>query len=79
MTTTVADLLAIDELRLGLVAGADGLDRPIRWAHVSELKDPTRFLRGGEVLLTTGRGIRGGPQGQARERGAGPPMDQREA
>ena len=65
MTTTVADLLAIEELRLGLVAGADGLDRPIRWAHVSELKDPTRFLRGGEVLLTTGRGIRGGPQGQA--------------
>ena len=65
MTTTVADLLAIDELRLGLVAGADGLDRPIRWAHVSELKDPTRFLRGGEVLLTTGRGMRGGPQGQA--------------
>jgi PucR family transcriptional regulator, purine catabolism regulatory protein len=65
VTTTVADLLAIDELHLGLVAGADGLDRPIRWAHVSELKDPTRFLRGGEVLLTTGRGMRGGPSGQA--------------
>jgi PucR family transcriptional regulator, purine catabolism regulatory protein len=65
VTTTVADLLAIEELRLGLVAGADGLDRPIRWAHVSELKDPTRFLCGGEVLLTTGRGMRGGPQGQA--------------
>ncbi|MFL5883160.1 MAG: PucR family transcriptional regulator [Actinomycetota bacterium] len=65
MTTTVADLLAIGQLHLGLVAGADGLDRPIRWAHVSELKDPTRFLRGGEVLLTTGRGMRGGPSGQA--------------
>ena len=65
MATTVADLLAIDELRLGLVAGKGGLDRPIRWAHVSELVDPTRFLRGGEVLLTTGLGMRGGPQGQA--------------
>jgi purine catabolism regulator len=65
VTTTVADLLAIDELHLGLVAGGEGVDRPIRWAHVSELKDPTRFLRGGEVLLTTGRGMRGGPQGQA--------------
>ena len=65
MTTTVADLLAIDELRLGLVAGKGGLDRPIRWAHVSELEDPTRFLRGGEVLLTTGLGMRGGPQAQA--------------
>ena len=65
MATSVADLLAIDELRLGLVGGKDGVDRPIRWAHVSELKDPTRFLRGGEVLLTTGLGMRGGPQGQA--------------
>jgi PucR family transcriptional regulator, purine catabolism regulatory protein len=65
VATTVADLLGIDELRLGLVAGADGLDRPIRWAHVSELRDPTRFLRGGEVLLTTGLGMRGGPGVQA--------------
>jgi purine catabolism regulator len=61
LTTTVADLLAIDELRLGLVAGNAGVQRPIRWAHVSELRDPTRFLRGGEVLLTTGLGMRGGP------------------
>ena len=65
MATTVADLLAIDELRLGLVAGKAGVDRPIRWAHVSELTDPTRFLRGGEVLLTTGLGIPGGPEDQA--------------
>ena len=65
MTTTVADLLDIGELHLGLVAGADGLDRPIRWAHVSELEDPTRFLRGGEVLLTTGFAMRGDPASQA--------------
>ena len=66
MTTTVADLLAIGELRLGLVAGAAGVQRPIRWAHVSELKDPTAFLRGGEVLLTTGLGMRGDGRAQAR-------------
>ncbi|HEX8133971.1 MAG TPA: PucR family transcriptional regulator ligand-binding domain-containing protein, partial [Actinomycetes bacterium] len=65
MATTVADLLAIDELALTLVAGDRGIGRPIRWAHVSELKDPTRFLRGGEVLLTTGLGMRGGAQVQA--------------
>jgi purine catabolism regulator len=65
VTTTVADLLAIDELHLGLVAGKAGVDRPIRWAHVSELPDPTRFLRGGEVLLTTGLGLGGGPAAQA--------------
>jgi PucR family transcriptional regulator, purine catabolism regulatory protein len=66
VTTTVADLLAIDELALNLVAGKDGVTSPIRWAHVSELKDPTRFLRGGEVLLTTGLGMRGGAQAQGR-------------
>jgi purine catabolism regulator len=65
VTTTVADLLAIGELRLGLVAGASGLGRPIRWAHVSELEDPTRFLRGGEVLLTTGFAMRGDAASQA--------------
>jgi purine catabolism regulator len=65
VATTVADLLAIDELALTLVAGDRGIGRPIRWAHVSELKDPTRFLRGGEVLLTTGLGMRGGTQVQA--------------
>jgi PucR family transcriptional regulator, purine catabolism regulatory protein len=65
VATTVGDLLGIEELRLGLVAGAKGLDRPIRWAHVSELRDPTRFLRGGEVLLTTGLGVRAGAKGQA--------------
>jgi purine catabolism regulator len=65
VATTVADLLAIDELALTLVAGGQGTGRPIRWAHVSELKDPTRFLRGGEVLLTTGLGMRGGARAQA--------------
>jgi PucR family transcriptional regulator, purine catabolism regulatory protein len=65
VATTVADLLAIDELALTLVAGGQGVSRPIRWAHVSELKDPTRFLRGGEVLLTTGLGMRGGQGAQA--------------
>jgi purine catabolism regulator len=66
LTTTVGDLLAIDDLALGLVAGKAGLARRIRWAHVSELKDPTAFLRGGEVLLTTGLGMRGGARAQAR-------------
>jgi DNA-binding PucR family transcriptional regulator len=54
VTTAIADLLAIDDLSLTLVAGKDGVGRPIRWAHVSELEDPTPFLRGGEVLLSTG-------------------------
>ncbi len=28
--------------------------RQIRWVHISELEDPTPFLSGGELLLTTG-------------------------
>lgn len=42
--------------RLGLVprAAADDLTRPVRWVHVSELADPTPYLRGGELLLLAG-------------------------
>jgi len=42
-----------------VVAGAAGLDRAVRWVHISELTDPTPFLSGGELLLTTGMGIDG--------------------
>lgn len=37
-----------------LVAGAPALDRPVRWAHVSDLYDVAAVLLGGELLLTTG-------------------------
>jgi purine catabolism regulator len=42
------------ELELGVVAGEAGLDRAVRWVHISELEDPTPWLSGGELLLTTG-------------------------
>ena len=31
-----------------------GLDLPVRWVHISELLDPTPWLSGGELLLSTG-------------------------
>jgi purine catabolism regulator len=37
-----------------LLAGEQGLDVPVRWVHISELLDPTPWLSGGELLLTTG-------------------------
>jgi len=49
---TVASLLADLELELAVDAGA--AERRIRWVHISELEDPTPFLSGGELLLTTG-------------------------
>ena len=64
MPLTVGDLLQLPGLGLKVVAGASGLDRTIRWAHTSELADPTRWLSGGELLLTTGLGLKGSPNAQ---------------
>src|SRR2546423_3122645 len=46
------------DLELGLLAGDDAADAPVRWVHISELPDPTPWLSGGELLLTTGMGLR---------------------
>jgi purine catabolism regulator len=43
------------ELGLKIAAGGDGAaEREIRWVHITELLDPTPWLQGGELLLTTG-------------------------
>jgi purine catabolism regulator len=44
----------VSDCGLELAAGANGGDRAIRWVHISELEDPTPWLSGGELLLTTG-------------------------
>ena len=49
---TVRELLK--DLEVRLVAGEGGLHLPVRWVHISELIDPTPWLSGGELLLTTG-------------------------
>ncbi len=54
MPPRLRDVTALPELGLTVVAGAAGLDRPLRWVAVSELEDPAPFLEGGELLLTTG-------------------------
>lgn len=59
MAVTIARLAAMPELSLDLVAGAAGSDRDVRWVHVSELADPTPWLRGGELMLTTGMQLSG--------------------
>lgn len=51
---TLRDLL---KSNLGLVApeiSTGDLDRPVSWAHTTELRDPTRYLRGGELVCTVG-------------------------
>ena len=54
MPVTVATLLGTASLGLTLHTRAAPVDRAISWVHVSELADPTPFLEGGELLLTTG-------------------------
>ena len=49
---TVQSLL--DELDLDLAAGVEAAAAPVRWVHISELEDPTPWLSGGELMLTTG-------------------------
>jgi purine catabolism regulator len=54
---TLADLLRTPGLDLRVAAGRAGVGADIRWVHVSELEDPTPWLKGGELLLTTGIGV----------------------
>ena len=62
---TVEDLLRLPALQLRLIAGAAGVGRPVAWAHVSELEDPTPWLLGSELIMTTGIGV---PRGEHRQR-----------
>ncbi|MFD5828445.1 PucR family transcriptional regulator [Lentzea sp. NPDC060358] len=45
---------------LGLPVLAGDVSRPVGWVHGTELADPTPFLEGGELLLTTGLADVGG-------------------
>jgi purine catabolism regulator len=49
---TVSELLS--ELDVRLLTGESATDVPVRWVHISEIEDPTPWLSGGELLLTTG-------------------------
>jgi len=57
VTLTIRDMVGIPGLPLRLLAGEARSDRAIRWVHASELEDPTPWLKGGELILTTGMGI----------------------
>src|SRR3984957_4798877 len=49
---TVSELLS--DLDVRLLTGESAMDVPVRWVHISEIEDPTPWLSGGELLLTTG-------------------------
>ncbi|MFG3093686.1 PucR family transcriptional regulator [Streptomyces sp. NPDC048202] len=54
---SVRQVLTLERVLAGepeVVAGADGLDRAVRWVHVAEAADVGVMLSGGEMVLTTG-------------------------
>ena len=68
MILTVRDVLRFDvfqQAEAEVIAGASGLDRPVRWVHLSDIPDVASLLQGGELLLTTGMGL---PQGDVLHR-----------
>ncbi|GAB7059743.1 PucR family transcriptional regulator [Streptomyces mexicanus] len=65
---SVRQVLALERVLAGepeVVAGADHLDRPVRWVHVAEAADVGVMLSGGEMVLTTGVLLAGDEDKQA--------------
>ena len=55
----------LDDCHLELAVAAERGGNPVRWVHISEHEDPTPWLSGGELLLTTGYNL-GTPAKQRR-------------
>jgi purine catabolism regulator len=62
VTLTVAQVSALPELGLVVRTRHAPLDRAVRWVAVSEHLDPTPWLEGGDLLLTTGMAIVDDPE-----------------
>ncbi|WP_066297028.1 PucR family transcriptional regulator [Arthrobacter luteolus] len=54
MPISLSDLLAAEGLDLAVRGTAAVSPEPVQWVAVTELEDPSPFLGGGEVVLTTG-------------------------
>jgi PucR family transcriptional regulator, purine catabolism regulatory protein len=69
VSVTLRQILDLDVLRragVRVVAGAEALDRPVRWVHIAEIADIAKLINGGELLLTTGMGIERAASAQRR-------------
>gem|GEM_PF-605281 len=69
VSVTLRQILDLDVLRragVRVVAGAEALERPVRWVHIAEIADIAKLINGGELLLTTGMGIERAASAQRR-------------
>ena len=48
----ISELLAVRRLHLRFLTGAEHEHRTVRWAYTTDLLEPARYLRGGELVLT---------------------------
>ncbi|WP_440712746.1 PucR family transcriptional regulator [Gordonia sp. FQ] len=64
MPMTVAEIVGLDVVQRAdpEVLGGAGLDRSVRWLHVSDVADLSSLLEGGELVLTTGDALRRSPE-----------------
>jgi PucR family transcriptional regulator, purine catabolism regulatory protein len=60
MAPTVRDVVDEPSFDLRVLCPDAWLDRELRWVTITELPDPSRFLQGGELVLTTGLRKRSG-------------------
>lgn len=61
----VSDLIHWGQPRVDLVGAPVGLDRTVRWGLPTDLLDPSPYLRGGELVLTSGISMRDAPSQRA--------------
>lgn len=59
LSLTVEDVLTRDTFQCAqVIAGANGLHRKVRWSHIVEMKEFESFINGGELIFTTGAGLK---------------------
>lgn len=59
MSVTLRKLIGkVAHLDVVLIAGKNGLDRPVTWIHMVENYDASTFLEGDDLIITTGISLR---------------------
>jgi len=59
MVVKIQDLMELSDFQqVRIVAGQSGIDRVMHWTHIVDLPDVIEWVQGGELLFTTGIGIR---------------------
>ncbi len=67
MSVTVQEVLALPFFQSAIVvAGRSGLKNQVRWVHITEIIDVSRFLKGSELLLTHGIFLKDQPESVLR-------------